>query len=592
MLTSEASEYVEKYNSDNKQVEVVKDTATEFFVLGRPCVLPSTIDKDLRASKYLRSKMTIIHMIPCNHQISIDKIAGKDLSGLIPTIQYEGAIQEFKDACNAYGLNSNFGGIAMYTTEDTQASDTITHNRQGENLFQGLANKINDTFSPLYNAASSLGLSGNTNAEGAIGSLSDFLGSSVSGLAGVAGANDNLKNTLETVVGGLGRKITDAALNGYRYSFPTFWSDCSYDPNLSSVIKLVSPYGHPDAVRKFIIEPLMYLMILASPKTKDGMSYGRPSSLSVSAYGMAYLPLACVKSITLRRGTSYSVYSQPLEIEVNIQFQPIVSGFAAYGVDKVNGANVSNADSETASKSSEFITNSGRVDNAFSPTINTLENIVQSLRPIYPAAKMETHVYFGKNADTDERVEYVSNKGVSNIFTSSSSSDSNLFNSFSNNNSFSSSSIPYYGIVSDIENEIKKADTYVDTFVQNVKYQKAQIENSVVKFQDNVDTYVTLYDDVKERVENLNSQNALNTVNYILDKGPIQNISSNFSSYVNRDSLLSGAMGVGSDLKSIGSDTISYLGDLMDIPDTYDTVDFTKYYNIDVKSLDLDFDFF
>jgi hypothetical protein len=574
MLTSEATKYVEQYNTDNIKVstDIFENTKNEFFKIGRPCSLPSSIDKNLRVSKFLRSKMTVIDMIPCNHQISIDKIAEKDLSGLIPTIQYDAAIKEYKDACNAYGLASDFAGIRIYTTDDTQSSDTITHNRQGENLFQGLANKINNTFSPLYNVSQTLGVSGDKNLEGAIGSAIESGAGALGSMAGMVGASDNLKGTIESVVGGLGKKITDAALNGYRYTFPTFWSDCSYDPNLSSSIKLISPYGHPDAIRKFIIEPLMYLIILASPKTKDGMSYGRPSSLTVTAYGMSYIPLGCIKSITFRRGgnsTSFNIYKQPLTIDVTLQFQPIVSGFAAFTTEQNKGETTSNADSETANKSNEFMTDYGKADKMISPMLTTLEHIVESLRPVPPDSSIEAHVSFGKGMEHDSRVGYQDG-------------GSSIVSKFSSANILSSDysvDILDNTIIDNVAKEYKTVDTYVDTFVNNVKVAKTNISNGKVAFEGAVDYYKTVYDDLADRIDNFNAQDALDTVGYVLDVGEQQLASTNSPSYINRRSLLSGTMNSGINPNVLGSDNISYIGNLMDIPDSYDSTDMTKFYN-------------
>jgi len=54
-----------------------------------------------------------------------------------------------------------------------------------------------------------------------------------------------------------------------------FGSQLHYSGNLSVNIRLVSPYGHPKAVKEFILKPLSYLLLLAAPQTTNGVTYGR-----------------------------------------------------------------------------------------------------------------------------------------------------------------------------------------------------------------------------------------------------------------------------------------------------------------------------
>ena len=396
----------ESYNLSelfNKIIEPPPSAAglgNKLYVIGRPCVLPEVADKDRRVTKFLRSKMTVIDLIPCWHKINVQKIVKKDMSGIIPEIDYDKAIHEFSNDCYSYGLKNNYIGIRMYTTDDSTASDSISNNRGGKNYFQDYADKLYNKVSPISTFTRSVGLS----ETGALEKSTEFLGKAVgnmtSALGGLVGVAEDTQAKIKSVTENVTRMLSDSAIKGYRYSFPSIWNDASYQPNLSSRIRLVSPYGHPDAIRKFIIEPLMYLIILAGPKTSDGIAYGRPWSLTISAYGMSYVPLGSIRNITLNRGgssTSFNIYRQPLTIDVSIQYDPIVGGFATFKSDAQNNQN-----KHLLEDSNQFIDEFGRSGTTESPTLATLSHIVHSLRPIPADSSIESYVFF----DNKEHEKY------------------------------------------------------------------------------------------------------------------------------------------------------------------------------------------
>jgi len=116
-------------------------------------------------------------------------------------------------------------------------------------------------------------------------------------------------------------------------TFPKIWQSTTYSGNLSVNIRLVSPYGHPKAVKEFILKPLSYLLLLAAPRTANGVTYGKNIPITIKAYGLNYTILGALSSITFRRGgsdTSFNLYKQPLTIDLSIEFQTLFDAFAVF----------------------------------------------------------------------------------------------------------------------------------------------------------------------------------------------------------------------------------------------------------------------
>src|SRR6056297_963106 len=283
--------------------------------IGKPCKYHHTIDPKHRISDFFRGRMNIIDLIPCHYRIDFSKTteADNDSSGLVPQIVYPKAMAEFASACKSHGVAVG-SGLRIYTIDDTQASDSIS-NELKENYFQSGINKLSEIGSPIRQFMKSVD------------------SSSVGGLA-----SEVTKNWEASEFSGQSPTIDkaysmakDVLIKGHRVSLPSIWKDSSYSPNLTANIRLASPYGYPDAVKTFVIDPLVQLLIISSPQTTDGVSYGQPFFLTITAHGLSYSPLGVVSNITLRRGgndTSFNIYRQPLTIDVSLEFRFAVGGFA------------------------------------------------------------------------------------------------------------------------------------------------------------------------------------------------------------------------------------------------------------------------
>lgn len=345
--------------------------------IGKPNGFPINVDPMQRIKNYYTKKMNTIDIIPCQYKIELSKAyestkQGDIVKGLLPKIEFDESIKEYKKICELYDLEP-YEGVRIATTDDTQASDQIT-NQYSSNVIQQFMDKMSNIgktlkdvgqyfFSP--SEVSDAIKSGTTKGvEGAGKILSSSLGINMS-----ATQQKNIESSLQS--------IGEVLLKGNKVSLPKIWSTSEYHPGLTLMVKLVSPYGHPKAIKKFIIEPLAYLIILASPKTPDGVSYGYPFTVMVRAYGMSHMNVATINNITMRRGgpdTCYNIYFQPLEIDVSMTFSPITDGFAVFR-DEDNMGN------ETTLNDAEDDVSTDALPGSNSPLMPTLGNIIDSLRP-------------------------------------------------------------------------------------------------------------------------------------------------------------------------------------------------------------------
>lgn len=302
------------------------------IVIGKPYLFNENVDPYGRLSKYIRAKMSVIDLIPCEYEIAFYKMKKAATEGGNPAaggpfkISYEKKIKEFNDICRLHGLGqkTTYYGIRLYTTDGTTATDSFNIQYK-DNFFQSKVDSLTEKVRSMTEIIRSV----TANSAALADKANKGVAGGIKAGAEKFGASKDLQNTIEQMMLSLG----DIVLKGNRLVFPKIWQNSTYNNALSAQIRLISPYGHPKAIKQFIIKPLMFLLFLASPQTSDGLSYGNCIPLTIKAYGMNYTVLGSINSITLRRGgedTSFNVYRQPLVVDVSIDFQTLFEGFAVF----------------------------------------------------------------------------------------------------------------------------------------------------------------------------------------------------------------------------------------------------------------------
>ena len=278
-----------------------------------------------------------------------------------PSIKYNERMIEYEQQCEKHGLERK-SGIRLWITNETQTDESFDVSYE-DNIFQSAIDGLQQLLQPIrqIGRSTSSGLIfGDEKIDKLIGPTiergENIFGQGIVGAYGLYNPdteNDPAFKTKVTKildnVGELTKILAEVVVKGNRITMPKIWQNTTYGQNFSVTIKLSSPYGTPAAITKYIVRPLLYLLILASPKTEDGISFGDNHPIAIRAYGLGWYKLGAIKSLTVRRGGGdgmFNLYRQPLTADVTITFQNLIDGFAVFApkgdkIDLLSRANTS-----------------------------------------------------------------------------------------------------------------------------------------------------------------------------------------------------------------------------------------------------------
>jgi len=296
--------------------------------VGNIIKLRDEIDQKNRITNHIRSHLAVTDIIPTDFYINL-----KNMNTGFWAISYDPipAIEDFVRICKNYDL-TDYSGVRLWLTDDSVSVDNIQNNYMDnviESAFDSLSGAQN-IIGTVRQFGQSLGSPG-TNLLNSMEQVANTASSSLSDLASSVISDVNLRNQVSSAMATLGKTAAGVIFHGKKVSLPKIWRSTSYSPALHLSIKLVSPYGDPKAIKHYIIEPLLYVLILSLPRTNDGVSYGVPRPIWVNGYGSTSLNLGYIESVQIRRGgreTSYNIYKQPLTLDISVTIKPLVDGIA------------------------------------------------------------------------------------------------------------------------------------------------------------------------------------------------------------------------------------------------------------------------
>lgn len=363
--------------------------------IGKPYRFMSNVDPNDRTYKFLSTRMNIVDIYPCSYGQVYTFNENEKKSLFKYGIAYDHAMDAYRKMHQFYlGGASAPSALRIYLTDDSTVTDSISTQYEN-NFFQTMADKMSQAASTFVKLGRSLNgeqyarvvdkAIGLVDSKGVSQSVYNGVNPVLNAVGGNLSSPDFLSGIIDTVKQG-----ASIVLKGNKLSLPKIWSNSTYSPALSVSTKLFSPYGSPQAIQQFIIKPLTELLLLGVPHTSDLISYGTPFALTVRAWGSSYLTLASMSSITLQRGgsnTAYNIYKQPLVINVNMSFETIISGIAAYQQDEFAGLNVKNPIYEQRSfhDVGNVLSLSGNqnIDGSILPTLMpTIGGLIRSLQPV------------------------------------------------------------------------------------------------------------------------------------------------------------------------------------------------------------------
>ncbi len=355
----------------------MSSTAYALKDIGNVLKLRDEIDPDLRVTKHIRANLATVDIIPVDYNLQLGAVNRKN-GGMAIVYDFLTPMRVYEKICKHYNLPGSYGGIRLWLTDETQAFEDFSQSFDN-NIIETAVNTLSGIGNQLKHIIKSVG---NSNAiHDAIfkdgpkiaGSFTRDIANGL-GLDKISTGDPNtVGSKLSDILSGGAETAAEIVLQGKQVSLPKIWKTSEYKPTFTMNLKLVAPYGHPECIKHFITQPLLHLMILSSPRSTDGLSYGLFQPVRIKGYGMANVNLGAIDNIQIRRGgreTAYNVYKQPLILDVSINVIPLSDGFAVmdhYGPKDIATFN------EASKPYAENITET--------PAITTLGNIIQSLRP-------------------------------------------------------------------------------------------------------------------------------------------------------------------------------------------------------------------
>ena len=290
--------------------------------IGNPIKLNYKTDPAHRITNKVRNFMTWVDLLPVNWNLNLKPLFGQqdpnnpNKGGI--GYEFESAMADYRAKCKLYGL-TECCGLRVVSTADTIAQEEISNN-YNENSVSKWVNKLTAYGTDIRDLMKS---SGSTP-----GATFDKFRNSPEN-------KDNIINKgldfAETQGGQYGKAGLNLLLSGRQISLPEIWTGTSYTPSISLNVRLISPYGSSKSIQKHVLEPLVYLLLMASPKTNDGITYGGNTFLKVKAYGITDINLGAITAISIKRGGSdvtYNKFNQPLFVDVSITIKSLLPGFA------------------------------------------------------------------------------------------------------------------------------------------------------------------------------------------------------------------------------------------------------------------------
>jgi hypothetical protein len=304
-------------------------SGTEILDIGLPVQLDRNADNFYRISTKMKTYMNKMDLIPVRWELNYPKLfkepdtfANKGVMNL----KYEKAIEDYQARCEQLNL-APIKGVRLWTVASLEYSESYDNTFE-ENSLEKKINEWTGNMKELVKGARSVGL----NIDGITNSVAE---------AGAKAANamdfnfDQLKqnnrdllNSVTPIID-LGKNLI---LHGKQMGLPKIWTGSVFTPSLNVRIKLVSPYGTPESIKKHVLEPLLYILLLAAPTSDDGMTYGEAGYVHVQAYGQAHMNLAFISSVNVSRSgpeITYNKYQQPLSVDVQLTIQQALNGFAS-----------------------------------------------------------------------------------------------------------------------------------------------------------------------------------------------------------------------------------------------------------------------
>lgn len=342
----------------------IKDVVSgQLRKIGNYLSLRPEIDNNFKVTNLIRSNLSTVDIIPVDFALRFSYVADKAQNSYgnnyAISYDFDTPTNNYRKKCEDYDLQP-YDGIQLWLTDDTQAYEEFTNSFANNMIETGVNNVSENTGQRLQAFTQSFGVGAQQG--------SRFF---EAGKQFIEDVFNHLPGNFGKEAANIAGTVADVVIRGKQISLPKIWRQSDYNPSISFNVKLISPYGDPEAIKHYIIAPLTYILLMIAPESGDGLTYGLYQPVKIKAYGIYNINLGAITSVSLRRGgreTAYNAYKQPLQIDVGVNCIPLTSGFAYLtGLKDIATMNDASVPYEENA--------------AGSPAITTVGNVIQSLRP-------------------------------------------------------------------------------------------------------------------------------------------------------------------------------------------------------------------
>jgi hypothetical protein len=236
------------------------------------------------------------------------------------------SMAQFKSILNKYGynLNSGFQYLELAFINEGSISESFSSDF-GDSFVESMANAVSDKF---LDARQLLGVGSVQDMEkkitNGLNTLADKLpvGGDLVKAAGEGatkilqmGESNSLTRSLKNVL--IGNKI----------DMPSIWKGSSASMDYGVTIRLYNPYpGNDEMFEKYIVGPLVALLLFVMPRSNDGVSYRWPFYCKIEAPGMFFLKYAAIKDMSITKGGDSAAFTydqRPTLVDIKLTFSEL-----------------------------------------------------------------------------------------------------------------------------------------------------------------------------------------------------------------------------------------------------------------------------
>ncbi len=255
-----------------------------------------------RTNEMIKKSMPVVKFFPSKPQFQ----RGLDL------FHIKSSWDEYRDLLkeNQYVTNNQKGdGIQLAFLADNFPTDSFT-NEYGENFLQKFTSMASEGASSISQ------MLGAESASGAFNTLQKDLAKSDNAIPqGIAsmmkmfgGAAGATKKALGEIPGigkstASGINLIDRLAAGARIDFPMVWKSSGFQPSYSMTVRLYNPFPQSEeATRRFIVGPLVAIMLMGVPRAADSSTYTWPFLHKIECPGLFVLNPGFISNITVIKG--------------------------------------------------------------------------------------------------------------------------------------------------------------------------------------------------------------------------------------------------------------------------------------------------